>query len=214
MPPELPNEQELNLKKRARRRLVGAIALVMLMVIVLPQVLQDRVAMAPQGAITITMPDVENKQIIQMDEGASEAAFQPDENEGAQQSSAEVDEVIKPEGNAKVVIPKKAINTADNRVENKSELKATETKPQATTTQNKKEHFAVQIGVYSDAGNVKRLQNQLKQSGFNTYTEKVTTAKGEGVRLKVGNFTSRQEAERVIVKLKSLDLSGIVVSYE
>ena len=32
MPPELTNDQELSLKKRARRRLVGAIALVLLMV--------------------------------------------------------------------------------------------------------------------------------------------------------------------------------------
>jgi DedD protein len=58
MPPELPNDQELSLKKRARRRLVGAIALVLLMVIVLPMILQDRSALAPQAPIKITMPDV------------------------------------------------------------------------------------------------------------------------------------------------------------
>lgn len=56
MPPDLPNDQALNLKKRARRRLVGAIALVLLMVIVLPQVLQDRVAMSQHENIKITMP--------------------------------------------------------------------------------------------------------------------------------------------------------------
>ena len=55
MPPELPNHQELNLKKRARRRLVGAIALVLLMVIILPMILKDREAVTSQDAIKITM---------------------------------------------------------------------------------------------------------------------------------------------------------------
>ena len=56
MPPALANDQELALKKRARRRLVGAVALVLLMVIVLPMILKDRTALAPQEAIKITMP--------------------------------------------------------------------------------------------------------------------------------------------------------------
>ena len=60
MPPDLPNDQELTLKKRARRRLVGAVALVLLMVIVLPQILQDRAVLAQQEPIKITMPEVAN----------------------------------------------------------------------------------------------------------------------------------------------------------
>ena len=57
MPPEITNDQELGLKKRARRRLVGAIALVVLMMIILPIILQDRAAITPKEAITITMPE-------------------------------------------------------------------------------------------------------------------------------------------------------------
>jgi DedD protein len=50
------NDLELNLKKRARRRLVGAIALVLLMFITLPFLLKDRAATQPQEQITITLP--------------------------------------------------------------------------------------------------------------------------------------------------------------
>jgi DedD protein len=57
MPPDLPNDQELSLKKRARRRLVGAVALVLLMIIVLPMILQDRAALVQQEAIKISMPE-------------------------------------------------------------------------------------------------------------------------------------------------------------
>lgn len=58
MPPDLHNDQELVLKKRARRRLVGAIALVLLMVIILPRILQDRAALAPKETVKISMPAV------------------------------------------------------------------------------------------------------------------------------------------------------------
>ena len=54
------SELELNFKKRARRRLVGAIALVLLMVILLPMLLKDRAASNPQSQITITLPNENN----------------------------------------------------------------------------------------------------------------------------------------------------------
>ena len=51
------SDLELNQKKRARRRLVGAVALVLLMIILLPFVLKDRNASAPQSEITISLPN-------------------------------------------------------------------------------------------------------------------------------------------------------------
>ena len=59
MPAELPIEQSLVLKKRARRRLVGAIALVLLMLIILPIILQDRVALNTADSVKITMNESE-----------------------------------------------------------------------------------------------------------------------------------------------------------
>ena len=56
MQKETAGDQELNLKKRARRRLVGAIALVLLMIIILPMILKDRAATNPQDKITISLP--------------------------------------------------------------------------------------------------------------------------------------------------------------
>lgn len=47
---------ELQFKKRARRRLVGAIALVLLMLVVLPMLLEDHEQNTPQQAVTISIP--------------------------------------------------------------------------------------------------------------------------------------------------------------
>ena len=91
--------------------------------------------------------------------------------------------------------------------------------PEASRTQiqetiKPQESFTVQVGVYSDAANVKRLQEQLKQAGFSTYTEKIKTPKGESLRLKAGHFNSRQDAVAALAKIQATGLSGIVIGNE
>jgi DedD protein len=55
MPPADTIDQELLLKKRARRRLVGALTLVMLLIIVLPIILKDRVSATNNDQAKIVM---------------------------------------------------------------------------------------------------------------------------------------------------------------
>ncbi|MEO1948193.1 MAG: sporulation protein, partial [Methylophilaceae bacterium] len=68
-------------RKRARRRLVGAIALVLLMVILLPRVLEDRAQTNTQQDIAIVMPDgsgasdvVVSEELITLEDLKAEAA--------------------------------------------------------------------------------------------------------------------------------------------
>jgi DedD protein len=214
MPPDLPNEQALNLKKRARRRLVGAIALVLLMVIVLPQVLQDRAAMTQLETIKITMPDT-NSTFKPMHVDKSAIEFQQSKEVAPQQGAVVSDEPIKAEVIINTEPTIESIIASKDRENKVTELKKPTVNVSETTLPQKlTEHFTVQVGVYSDVANVKRIQDQLKQAGFSTYTEKITTPKGENIRLKAGNFTSRQDAVNVLVKLKEIGLPGIVVSNE
>lgn len=226
MPPDLPNEQELTLKKRARRRLVGAVALVLLMVIVLPQILQDRAVLAQQEPIKITMPQVANvAPQSAVENSVTEIPVNP---QPVQQQSAPVVSGMASENKAlpdsdvkEPVAERNSVKDAANKkteptlvavVDKKIETKAVETtKPETKNPAKEKESFTVQVGVYSDAANVKRLQEQLKQAGFSTHTEKVKTSKGESLRLKAGNFSSRQDASVALAKIKEMGLSGIVI---
>jgi len=61
-------------------------------------------------------------------------------------------------------------------------------------------------------GNVKLLQEKLKQEGLTSKTENIATAKGEKIRLKAGVFKSRQEAAYALVKLQEDNLTGMVIS--
>ena len=239
MPPDLPNEQELTLKKRARRRLVGAIALVLLMVIILPRVLQDRALLAQQDPIKITMPELANTPV-------ETVVNNPVVNSPVkQQSVPQAIAVVEPETSAELAsnhkvpditepvtepaVAKKADNkpvkAADDKnqidtaaapqAEKKVAVKTPEANKAETQTPVKpQESFTVQVGVYSDVENVKRLQEQLKQAGFNSHTEKVKTPKGDSLRLKTGNFNSRQDAVAALAKIKEIGLSGIVIGNE
>ncbi len=238
MPPELPHEQELTLTIRARRRLVGAVALVLLMVIILPQILQDRALQAQQEPIKITMPEVEKSVPESIQNQQVAIAAQPMEvpqaQEPIQQALPEANAVKSTPPNSEVQqeaavssVDKNVVEVAPQAVkakktepapvatlpENKPAIKAaatvTEEKPAAIKAEGS---FAVQVGVYSDAANVKRLQEQLKQAGFSTSSEKVQTSKGESLRLKAGNFKTRQDAVDALAKIKNLGLSGMVIS--
>ena len=268
---DLQVDQALVLKKRARRRLVGAVALVLLMIIILPQILQDRSALSKPEPIKITMPEVQHEQTSASTEPVANSQPVTEPAIVAPQDAAETELIDTPnvesvaaikEAEAKELERKKALAKATeaNAAEAKSaEIKAAEakvaeiktepaatSKPEAPKPEVKKpepvkvvkpvekavaetsaapaktadekspaksdSNFTVQVGVYSDAANVKRLQDQLKQAGFATATEKTTTPKGDALRLKAGKFTSRQDAMNALAKIKEIGLPGIVIS--
>lgn len=248
---DLPVDQALILKKRARRRLVGAIALVLLMLIILPQILQDRSGQTKPDSIKITMPEVKHEQAyVQNDQQMSmpsehelpvaqaeyatevESVDTPSAESIAALKAAEAKEAERRKSLAKVTetkaepvdIPKPVAVPKDEvkKAEPVKTIKPVEKIPTEVTAVVKavedkvptksEGSFTVQVGVYSDAANVKRLQDQLKQAGFATTTEKATTPKGDGLRLKAGKFTSRQDAMNALVKIKEIGLPGIVIS--
>ncbi|MDD2932263.1 MAG: SPOR domain-containing protein [Methylotenera sp.] len=231
MPPDLPNDQALNLKKRARRRLVGAVALVLLMVIVLPQILQDRVAISQHESIKITMPDTisttnpesmighENKieinEVLAADTEAEAVVENVIESKESDSKAVEDKEpALKAEKPLPLKNPEVKIAVIKNNEKSVASKKPAVNVTDTTPTQKHDEHFTVQVGVYADIANVKRIQDQLKSTGFSTHTEKISTPKGENIRLKVGNFTSRQAAVNALDKIKEIGLTGIVVSNE
>ena len=255
MPPDLPNEQELSLKKRARRRLVGAIVLVLLMLVVLPRILQDRVALVPQEAIKITMTEsadhqqlnaasvagtpVQTPTLPQVDPNLDSATKTPVPETPTPAGVAEKSDNLKSANNnadskntlALESIAKDAKTTDQKVTEPKatlanglrlpdvsepkvSDLKLVDSKPSVAkvvdskiddvkTTQKKDGNFSIQVGVYSEVANVKQLQAKLKQTGFSSHTQKITTPKGEKIRLRAGSFVTRQEANAAIPKLNS-----------
>jgi DedD protein len=77
---------------------------------------------------------------------------------------------------------------------------------------SEKEQYFVQVGVFSDLNNVKQLQSKLSSLGYKSSTEKITTPKGEKIRLRSQVFSSRNEAAIALQNIKASGLTGMVVS--
>jgi DedD protein len=196
---EPAGEQELNLKKRARRRLVGAIALVLLMMIVLPMILKDRAATTPTEKVTITLPN-DQTQAAPSDFDSSIVPAAP-----AQALPEVIDETAPEPTRESIAEPTPEI-VAESDAEAAAPVK--EVPAEATSDQK----FYVQVGVFSDAANVKKLQTKLSDLGYKSQTEKISTDKGQKIRLRTQTFGDRNEAAIALENIKDAGLTGMVVS--
>ncbi len=183
-------EQEIQFRKRARRRLVGAVALALLMITVLPMVLDDQPPQMPQSDIAIHIPSQDG------DDFTSRIVAVPDAPEVAAEPAA-------PQAPDAEQASRQPVEAAPPPQE--VQAPAAPVAPAGGS-------FAVQIGVYADAANVRKLQDRLAAQGMQTYTEELATAAGPRIRLRMGPYATRAEAEQGLEALKAAGLTGMVVA--
>jgi DedD protein len=124
------------------------------------------------------------------------------------------------------VVPKTETKPESAKVDNKPavkpEVKAAEVKPDAkpeakpaTKPSDSKDtgaRFVVQAGTFSDDGKLRETRNKLEKAGITTYTQVIEAKDGRRVRVRVGPFTSRDEADKVARKIKQLSLQPQVLT--
>lgn len=208
MAAEQLNEQEIQFKKRARRRLVGAIALVLLMVAVLPMLLDDHSAKTPQQEIAINIPSQDDSDFAsRVVPTAPERAPAPAPEAAAADETSP--EPVAPASVADSEAPAESKPVPSPVAEDKPAAKP-ESKPAQSAVAS--DAHAVQIGVYSTMASIKELQQKLLAHGYKSYTERIATEQGEKIRLRAGPFSSRAEAEKALAKIKGAGMPGIVVT--
>ena len=219
------------LKRRARRRLVGAIVLALAAAVILPLLLESDPK--PLGdEVSIRIPPVDNGKFIN--------PLAPDKSrENAAPGSPDTKTEPKP---GAVITPKKSIAEAERRVLGQPAAQppaastpapapavtAPETAPPAanipapavppaastgaSTPAAKADApaqpsaaggaFAVQVGAYADTKVAADLVATLKSAGYATYTEAVPTTAGSVQRVRVGPYATRGDADAAVAKLK------------
>ncbi|TXI91172.1 MAG: hypothetical protein E6Q34_07795, partial [Burkholderiaceae bacterium] len=73
--------------------------------------------------------------------------------------------------------------------------------------------FSVQVAAMSSQAKIKELQGKLKAADIQTYTQKITTDNGEVVRVRVGPFANKAEAEKMQKKLAKLGMNGSLIPH-
>jgi len=214
------SEEELLLRKRARRRLVGAVVLVIFSIIVLPIIFDEPKLENEQHEIAINLPtpnksnrnDVApvSKAGVVDRETSDRADSLPDLKAKVKVNVEEVAEVT--DGRKHIPIPgiKPKINTPPP-----VEAKTTANSPMANNAAanvaaDTTKGFVVQLGAFSDPSKAKQQHANLASNGFKAYTETLKVDHNEVTRVRVGPFATRNAAESELKKLKKLGLDGVV----
>ena len=90
-------------------------------------------------------------------------------------------------------------------------LERAQDKPQDKAHDAGSGKFVVQVAALATQDKVDELQEKLREAGIKSYTQKVSSPAGERIRVRVGPFGSRDDAEKTRAKLQKLGLGGSLV---
>jgi DedD protein len=187
---------------RARRRLIGAAALLLTVAIVVPMVLDpepkpvsDNIAIDIPSEKTpftprLTLPPVpapENVPVAPPPEVAPPAE--------------KVEE-----------LPAKAVDGKKVEEQRARALLEGKSKAASTGVNDKVARFAVQAAAPASETAARDLAERLKKSGLAPYTEKVDTKQGARYRVRLGPYASRDEADSVRTRLKAQGISANLIT--
>jgi DedD protein len=74
------------------------------------------------------------------------------------------------------------------------------------------QRFVVQVGAFADAEAARATRRQVEKLGLKTYTQVAQTPAGNRIRVRVGPFASRGEAETALAKAKAAGLTAVLLA--
>lgn len=74
------------------------------------------------------------------------------------------------------------------------------------------QRFVVQVGAFADAEAARETRKNVEKLGLKTYTQVAQTPSGNRIRVRVGPFASRGEAESALGKAKAAGLSAVLLT--
>jgi DedD protein len=225
--PTQPDSVEV-MRKRAKHRLIGAAVLVLVGVIGFP-LLFDNQPRPIAVDIPIEIPDKNKvKPLVVPAVPAPSIAVASAPAKPVAVAPAPV-----PEAAAPVERPPKPAVAASEApvVAKKSEPKPVETPATVKPTESAKAkallegkdvvakepaaadgRFVVQVGAFADVAKAREARLKVEKAGLKTYTQVVETKDGRRIRVRVGPFAGRTEADQAAEKIKKLDLSAAVLT--
>lgn len=208
------------LQRRARRRLVGAIALVIFVVIVFPIVLEnERKPVGQDLVIQIPSQDAEkfNSRVLPPKPPAAGSDAQPSAAKADAPAPAADGKPAKAGAKPEQLSAKsQAVDSRESATRGQSSSAgkaqaaagAGDKRAQASSVSS----WVVQIGAFADPKNAKQLQAKLAAAGIKSYSETVKVKNGEQTRVRLGPFAGKADAEKAGEKAKALGLRADLVA--
>jgi DedD protein len=192
-------DDEVSLKRRARRRLIGAVALVIVIVVLLPMVLDSEPKLGGQD-IELRIPDKDKV-----------GEFMP--KMGMPSAPVSVIAVSSPVAAPVSAVP--SVPVIKEQVSQAIESKLAPVKSEVRSvggihTENRQitphSGFVIQVGAFANADTAHQWQKKLSEQNIKVYTEKV----GNKIRVRAGPYATRDAAGNVYKKLEAQGLKPTV----
>jgi DedD protein len=204
-------EEEFNLRRLTRRRLIGAVALVLLVVILLPVVFDSDPAPTAGNGIELRIPNKDSVgefqpkiNLPELEKMASAVAAASGVASVPAVTSPPVAKVV-PAPVVKPDVPVQTVSKPKPEAKPKVEIKPV-AKPHAVP----KTGWAVQVGAFANVDTARNLQVKLYKEGYHAYTEKA----GAVVRVRVGSYPTLEAAEKVKSKLETQGMQSNVINLD
>ncbi len=86
------------------------------------------------------------------------------------------------------------------------------TPPPAAAAAEAEGRLVVQVGAFADVAKAREARLKLEKAGMKTYTQVAETKDGKRIRVRVGPFATKAEAEKAAGKIKALDLPAAILT--
>lgn len=221
------------MRRRARHRLIGAALLVLLGVVGFPILFDTQPRPIPVD-ITIEIPDRNKVAPLVVPAAAPPAgAVKPAASQPATRTqerptqvaavssgdaaakSASAPEVAPPKPRIEAKPEAKPAPVAEPRPSNSDDaararalLEGRPAVPAAVAAPSLPDNgrFIVQIGAFAEADKAREVRLKLERAGIKTYTHVIETPDGKRIRVRVGPFDGKAEAEKAAARIKGLNL--------
>ena len=99
----------------------------------------------------------------------------------------------------------KVAGKGEGKAEGKAESKAVDKDKPGT-------RYVVQFGAFAEAGTAHEARMKVERLGLKTYTQQVDTPAGKRIRVRMGPFADKAEADKAMATLRKAGLSGAVLT--
>ena len=244
-------------KKRARHRLIGAIALCLAALVVVPLLLESEPS-RPSSDVMIAVPSrdtplpppqpppqpadvradaradaradgarnavVAARGIIDpVPDGTARSASDPKSGAAkvsdpkAADSKAADPKAVDPKPADTKAADAKSVDAKAPSVEARKDTKPDEIQRLAEAAQARARgetvgRYLLQVGAFASQASANAAAERVTATGQRGFTEKITTDRGERVRVRVGPFPSREAAEQAREKLKAAGIEAAVIA--
>lgn len=212
-PQAIPNlsATELELKRRGRRRLIGAFTLGLLAIVFLPMLFdsEPKKGKAAMQEIAIQVPPKEGLKPLP-------APVVPSPTPKVE-TKAEVPATTAPLPTPVIAAPTTPTTVPASILPSKDMPKKPVVEPKVNPTPAPaapsvaKQGFVVQIGAFKDAENAQQIVALMKESKLPVFTDSIPTGSGSVTRVRVGPFATKEKADSALVQVKLAGSDGKIV---